>query len=320
MALDAIPFQSSLHFRGCGFQVPQQKVTNAALFAQNPKLNQEVVRSRLGLEERYHLADQESMIDVACMAAERALDDAGMPASVVELVIVATWTPYQKVPSNACHIASKLGLPVMAFDVSAACSGFVYAAHIAEQFLNQGQYKVALIIGMDALSPYIDFQRKDCVFFGDGAGAAIVTAREDGQKNSLTRVYSGGQTDAFYLDQQAPYFHMDAKAIFNQATTFLPIALAELFAEAKITLDDVDLVIPHQPSRHLLTSVFEAAGYSTEKVYINVQRYGNTSAATIPIALSELKQEGKLSPGDLLLFVSIGAGMTWTVGLHSWAE
>ena len=311
-------FDLSLKYKSVAYSVPSQKVENDHLFSRLPSLNQGVVNDLLGLKERYYLGPGETIIDVGAEAAKQAIQKAKISPHKIDLIIVATWTPYRKVPSNACHIASRLGIDVMAFDISAACSGFIYASHIAAQFLNHKSITTALIIGMDCISKYIDPERKDCVFFGDAAGAAIVTRQTDDALNNFTKIYSGGNPESFYLEQGNAYFHMNARAILEHATHHLPRSVEKVLKQKNLGFDDIKIVIPHQPSRHLLKTVFEKMGFGLEKVFINVEKFGNTSAATIPIALTEALEQGLINDGDLVLFVSIGAGMTWSVSLHYW--
>ena len=291
----------------------------------------EWIRTRSGIEERRIAEDDECTSDMGYKAAERAILSAGIKKEDIDMIIVATITPDYPWPSSACIIERKLGLKnIPVFDISAACSGFIYALSVASSFIKLGEYKNILVVASEKFSKFVDWEdRGTCVLMGDGAGAFIVGESEESEiiatylaadGNYLELLYQpgGGSKIPFskeVLDKRLQFMKMNGKEIYKLAVEKMPDALNRVFEKTKISPDKIDHVIFHQANIRIIESIAKRYNWPKEKVIINIQRYGNTSAATIPIAYAEAVEQGRIKKGDLVAFSAIGGGITWAAAL-----
>ena len=317
--------------KGTGSYAPENVVPNS--FFENVGSNDEWIQKNLGIKER-RITTGETTSDLAYKAAKLALEDASITASDIELIILATATPDKLAPSCACFVQEKLeAFNAVAFDISAVCSGAVFATATAVQFIKSGMYKNALVIGADTFSNITDWDRRDSVFFGDGAGAMVLShtnedkgfqdflLHTDGRGKDAWHIPAGGSETVTTLDtveQGLHYFQMDGPAVFQTAIDVVPKSINKLLERNGIGIDEIDHMIPHQPSIRILQSIAETIGLPWERVHTNMDRYANTSGGTIPIMLDEVHKNDQLKTGDLILFAAVGAGWTWGTGLHKW--
>lgn len=321
---------------GWGYHVPSKVITNQDL-EQIVDTQDEWIRSRTGIEER-HVAGspQETSATLGIQAARKALDMADIHPNKLDLIICATSSPEHIFPATASLIQDGLGaVSAGAFDLSAACSGFVYALSMARGHILAGDAEYVLVLGTETLSRIVDWtDRGTCVLFGDGAGAVLVAASDvpggimasvlgsDGSGADLLTVPAGGSAMPATLEtvsNGSHYIKMDGRAVFRFATRVMAEATTKVLAKAGLTVQDVDLVIPHQANERIIqNSVLKQLQIPAEKVFINLQKYGNTSTASIPIALCEAIEAGKVKPGDKLVFVGFGAGLTWGACAIEW--
>ena len=318
---------------GLGMCVPKKVLTNFDL-AKMVDTTDEWITSRTGIKERHIAEPGVTTSDIAYEAAKEALAQAKLKAADVELLITATTTPDMLFPSTSCIVQERLGAKsAVCFDVSAACSGSVFAMVTAQQYLLTGRYRNALVIGAEVLSSFIDWtDRSTCVLFGDGAGACVMAPvshggilatdmGSDGSAAGLLYMPGGG---AKYppshesIDQKLHFLRMDGTEIFKLAVRNMADSAKRVIAEANISSDDVECFIPHQANTRIIEAVAKFAELPIEKVYMNLQRYGNTSAASTLIALYEAVKEGKVKSGDHVVMVAFGAGMTWGSILLQW--
>jgi 3-oxoacyl-[acyl-carrier-protein] synthase-3 len=327
---------ASVIILGTGSYVPENIVTNDDM-AKMVETSDEWIRTRTGICERRFAAENEATSDLACAAGERAIEAAGIDRSEIDLVIVATMTPDMPFPSTACLVQSKLGLNnICAFDVQAACSGFVYTIGIAQSMLLSGNFKKALIIGAEKTSPILDFEdRTTCVLFGDGAGAAVLSREDnlsgvgilgtlggsDGSDPTLLQQPAGGSAIPPSVESIAARQHflkMNGKEIFKQAVRVMGKASSDILERFDYSSDDINLVIPHQANMRIIDSLAKRMKLPMEKFHNNLDLYGNTSAASVGIALDEAYRAGRIKSGDLVLLVAFGAGLTWASALIKW--
>jgi 3-oxoacyl-[acyl-carrier-protein] synthase-3 len=297
----------------------------------------EWIRTRTGIQERHLAGDGEATANTAIEAARQALEVAGLNPAQLDLIIVATVTPDYIFPSVACLVQDALGASrAAAFDLSAGCSGFVYGLSVAAHILSAGAYQTALVIGAETLSRIIDWNdRNTCVLFGDGAGAVVLQAGEneggvlatvlgaDGSGGDLLWVPAGGSlTPASHrtVAEGLHFIQMKGREVFRFAVRTIPAATREVLKKAGLSLKDVDLVIPHQANQRIIEAAARTLGLPPEGIYTNLERYGNTSAASIPIALSEAAEGGRIQPGDLIVCVGFGAGLTWGAAAVRWTR
>jgi 3-oxoacyl-[acyl-carrier-protein] synthase-3 len=296
--------------------------------------NAQWVYENVGIKERRIASEYQATSDLAALAGQRAIDDAGLKNEDIELIIVATSTPDRKAPSTAVFVQHKLkAYNAAAFDLTAVCSGFLFGMSVATQYIASGVYNNVLVIGADTFSRITDWTRRDSIFFGDGAGAVVVTSANitegflayrlytDTSENMLGFTIPGGGSEiplsAENMDQQ--YFQMNGKAVFNSATFALPKAINQVLEDTGLTIDDIDIMIPHQPSIRILKKTAELIGLPFEKVMTNMDKYANTSGGTIPILLDEVKKAGKLKKGDIVLFAAVGSGWTYGAAIIKWS-
>ena len=313
----------SVKIAGTGSAVPSRVVSNSELAAHCHLVNDAWVQENLGILERRVAAPGQLTSDLAVEAAYRALENASLSPSDLDLIIVATATPDRLAPSTACIVQHKLGLGIAnhcpAFDLAAVCSGFLYALSVGSQFIQTGAYSSILVIGADTFSRITDWDRRDCVFFGDGAGAVILqrTSSDDGFFCFELFADGGGQ-DNFTVFPGDSFFTMNPRAVYETGTTVLPAALRNLLDHHNLQPADISHLIPHQPSVRLLRQTAAALGIPIEKVCMNMARYANTAGATIPLLLDETAKSGRIKDGDLVAFAAIGAGWTWGAALYRW--
>lgn len=328
------PHLRSVSITGVGSYVPARVLTNAEL-EKMVDTSDEWITSRTGIRERRIAAPQEFTSDLALPAARRALTAAGLPASEIDLIIVATTTPDMIFPSTACLVQQKLGAHrAAAFDIEAACSGFVYALDVGAHFVQSHTYNTVLVIGAEKMSSVVDWQdRNTCVLFGDGAGAAVLQNRpsahgllttclgSDGEKAKLLELPAGGSampTSAETVTKRLHFIRMDGKETFKNAVNAMVSAAQLALARCGLSVTQIKCIIPHQANLRILSAVGERLGARPEQLFINVERYGNTSSASVVIALDEAVQKGRVCRGDLVLMVVFGAGLTWGAAVIEW--
>jgi 3-oxoacyl-[acyl-carrier-protein] synthase-3 len=323
------------HIVGWGMYVPSYRRTNDEIAAM-VDTSDEWITARTGIKERRIAADHESTTTQALRAAEAALEVANVAPEELDLVIVASATPDHLFPATACLVQDALGADrAGAFDLSAACSGFIYGLGLAASAIQTGAIDKALIIGAETLSRFVDWKdRGTCILFGDGAGAVVLvgrnerggvlsyTLRADGSGGDLLMVPAGGSRLPASLETLAHNQHtikMQGREVFRFATRVMADAARVVMDEAELTMDDVALVIPHQANIRILRTAARRLKLPEEKFYVNLDRYGNTSSASVPIALCEAIEEGLVQPGDNLVLVGFGAGLTWAAAAVEWA-
>ncbi|PPQ49853.1 3-oxoacyl-ACP synthase [Paenibacillus peoriae] len=319
---------------GTGKYVPEKILTNKDLEA-IVETSDEWIVSRTGIQERHIAAPEQATSDLAYEAAIKALESAGMTAQDLDLIIVATVTPDMAFPSTACILQDKLGAKgAAAFDLSAACSGFVYGLATATSFIKTGIYNNALIIGADCLSRITDYtDRNTCVLFGDGAGAVVIgevpesrgfqsfDLGAEGAGGSLLKLEAGGSrlpASADTLENKQHYIYMNGREVFKFAVRVMGTATVDVLEKAGLSKDDIDLFVPHQANVRIIQSAMQRLDLPEEKVVVNVHKYANTSAASIPLALVEAAEEGRMKEGDRVLMVGFGGGLTWGASVLVW--
>ncbi|MEX2199830.1 MAG: beta-ketoacyl-ACP synthase III [Dongiaceae bacterium] len=316
---------------GCGAYLPKRIVSNAELAARL-ETTDEWIAQRTGIRQRHIAADGEATSHLATAAAQAALDDAGVPADSIDLIVLATATPDETFPATAARVQANLGCGGgIAFDVQAVCSGFVYALAVADNFIKVGQSKRALVIGAEVFSRILDWEdRSTCVLFGDGAGAVVLEAQEGAGTTAdrgvlSTHLYSDGRYhDMLYVDGGpsttglAGHLRMQGKEVFRHAVVKLADAVDTAVRANGLTGADVDWLVPHQANRRIIDAMAQRLGLSEEKVVITIDRHANTSAASIPLALAEASSDGRLKAGHLVLMEAMGGGFTWGSALLRW--
>ncbi|KQI68471.1 3-oxoacyl-ACP synthase [Loktanella sp. 3ANDIMAR09] len=316
--------------QGVGHYLPDRVVENSH-FEATLDTSDAWIRERSGIERRHFAADDQATSDLAAFAAQAALDDAGMTADEIDLIIVATSTADMTFPSAATMVQNKLGMTRgFAFDVQAVCAGFVFALANADALIQSGQANTALVIGAETFSRIMDWtDRSTCVLFGDGAGALVLRA-EDGQGTTddrgilATDLNSDGRfRDLLYVDggvatQNTGQLRMEGKEVFRHAVEKLAKTAHTALEKVGLGADDVDWVVPHQANIRIIQSTAKRLGVGMDRVVVTVQDHGNTSAASIPLALSVGKQRGQIKPGDLLVTEAIGGGLAWGSVILRW--
>lgn len=319
---------------GIGSCLPKQVITNEEL-EQMVDTSDAWIRARTGICERRIVDSATAASDLSVPAAIAALTMAGLPAEAVDLIIVATITPDNPFPATACLVQERLGAGrAAAFDISAGCTGFVYALGVASQFIATGAYENILVIGAEVLSKFINWQdRNTCVLFGDGAGAVVlksVPAGEgllglylgsDGSGAGHLEVPAGGSrlpASTSTVRDRLHTIHMNGPEVFKFAVRMMSEASLKVLEQAGLKKEDIDFLIPHQANTRIIEAATKRLGFEPEKVYVNLNRYGNISSASIPVALEEIYLAGKLNPGDKILLVAFGAGLTWGAAVLNW--
>lgn len=311
------------YIAGTGSYLPEKILTNAEL-STFVDTSDEWIRTRTGIAQRHIVADNQSTSDMAEIAAHRALEDANITASDIDLIIVATTTPTHVFPSCASGVQKRLGTQVCpAFDVQAVCSGFTYAMDVADRYIRTGAAKHALVIGAEAMSKILNWQdRQTCVLFGDGAGAVVLSARDDVEGIVASRLYADGNfKELLWVPNGVSYQHSDeridcylqmrGREVFKVAVTKLKELVGEVLENTPYQASDIDVLVPHQANIRIINSVAEKVGMPAEKIVVTVDRHANTSAASIPLALDEGIKSGQVKRGDLIMIEAFGGGFTW---------
>jgi 3-oxoacyl-[acyl-carrier-protein] synthase-3 len=308
-------------------------LTNADL-EKMVETSDEWIVSRTGIRERRIVGQADSTTSLASLAGTRAIERAGLQASDIDLIVVATATADDFLVSQACMVQAAIGSSAAAFDVGAACAGFVTALNVATQFVNAGVYRRALVVGADTLTRYIDFSdRSTCILFGDGAGAVVLEASTE-ERGLLSAVMGADGSGAQHLfvpgaarfapesadifPDARPHLKMNGQAVFKFAVNVIGDSSVECIEKAGMTLNDIDMLIPHQANIRIIDAAARKLQLPMDKVWVNLDRFGNTSAASVPIALAEAAESGKLHEGDNVLMVAFGAGLAWAAGLVRW--
>lgn len=317
---------------GTGSYVPETIYTNEYLETIIPT-DSRWIYENIGIKERHIASENQATSDLATIAAQRAIDDACLKNEDIDLIIVATSTPDRKAPSTAAFVQHKLrAYNAAAFDLTAVCSGFLFGMSVASQYIAAGVYNNILVVGADTFSKITDWTRRDAVFFGDGAGAAVITSANITEGFLAFRLYTdttedmlgftipgGGSEIPLNADNfQQQYFQMNGKSVFKSATYALPKAINQVLKDTGLAIEDIDLMIPHQPSIRILQKTAEIIGLPFEKVMTNMDKYANTSGGTIPILLDEVKRSGKIKKGDVVLFAAVGSGWTYGASIIKW--
>ncbi len=318
---------------GWGMAVPERVMTNAEL-ERMVDTSDEWIVSRTGIKERHVVGPGDSTTSLSVAAARQALERAGLEATDIDLIIVGTCTPDQFLVSQACLVQAELGGNAGAFDLGAACSGFVYALATGNQFIQSGLYKRVLVIGADTLTRFVDYtDRTTCVLFGDGAGAVVLEATEeprgllstvlgaDGAGNKHLYIPGWGAfvpESAGIFPEYRPYLQMNGNEVFRFAVRVMGDAAAEAVEKAGLEFSDIGMLIPHQANARIIEAAARRLDLPKDKVWMNLDRFGNTSAATIPIALCEVEASGRLTEGENLVFVAFGGGLAWAAGVVRW--
>ncbi len=310
----------SVRIKSTGSYVPSKILTNEEVLANLPTSPQWVVDT-LGIRERHIAEPDEYTSDLAARAGLDAIAAAGLEPNDIELIIVSTATPDRKMPSSACLAQTKMGIRnrCAAFDVAAVCAGFVYAATIAGQFIQNGMYERVLVIGADTFSKVTDWNHRDCVVFGDAAGAVVLERkdRENGLFSSIL-LAEGEGADHFTVYSGDAYYKMNGKEVFKAATAAVPECILEILRINGLGLEDVSIIVPHQASARVLKRIAEVLNIPFSRIQTNLESYANTAGATVPLLLDQINRRGLLHEGDLVLLVSIGAGWTWGASLYRW--
>jgi len=312
---------------GTGSYLPGQRVTNhdlaAQLAAKGIETSDEWIVTRSGISARHYAAPEENASDLAVNAARSALEAAGLEAEQIDLIIVATSTPdfFGSFPSTACIVQNKLGMRnnSAAFDMGAVCSGFVYALSTADAFIKAGNAKNVLVIGTEVFSRILDFDdRSTCVLFGDGAGAVVLTASEEPGVLAVKLHADGsygdilcGPANPSNLTANQKFLYMDGPAVFKLAVTVLEKVANEALAAAQMPASSIDWLIPHQANLRIMTGTAKKLGLSAERMVVTVHEHGNTSAASIPLALDVAVRDGRIKPGHNVMMEGVGGGFTW---------
>ena len=318
---------------GLGSALPDRVVTNDDLTAMGVDTSDEWIRTRTGIGARRFAAEGDSTSSLGAEAARRALDAAGLDPGSVDLTICATFTGDQPLPSTASFIQERLGVTGAAFDLAAACAGFIYAAEVGAAQIQTGSAETVLIVGTEVMSGYLDMEdRTTCVLFGDGAGAAILVPGEDpgivgsvlendGRHARILQVPEGGSSPPSgpAAGLGGRFIRMqDGREVFKRAVRGMADAAGRLLEKEGLALDDVDLLVPHQANARIIRAVADRLSFPADRVYVDLERVGNTSAASVPIALDHAWREGRLRAGSLVLTAAFGAGLSWGANLIRW--
>jgi len=323
------------HITGWGMYVPEKILTNDDL-ARMVDTSDDWIVERTGIRQRRIASSHETSASMAAEAALRALQVANLKPADLDLIIVATSSPEHIFPATACLVQDRIGAAKAgAFDLSAACSGFIYALYMATTAIQSHAVKNALVIGTETLSRLVNWKdRNTCILFGDGAGAFVLEAgeepggvlsavmRSDGSGSDSLSLPAGGSrlpTSAVTVAEGLHYIHMNGREVFRFATRVMSQATLEAVEKAGLKMEDITLIVPHQANQRIIEAAARSLNFPMERVIVNVDRYGNTSTASIPIAVVEAVQEGRLKAGDRVVFVGFGAGLTWGAAVALWS-
>jgi len=325
------PYRAAI--TGLGAYVPEKILTNADI-EKIVDTTDEWITTRTGIRERHVAAKDQATSDLALPAAKEAIAAAGLTPKDLDLIIVATTSPDMFFPSAACYLQAKLGATCGAFDLAAACSGFAYALSVSEGFIKSGTYKNILVVGAETITKFINWKdRSTCVLFGDGAGAAVVSRSKDGHgilasylgadgnQSEILQIPAGGSKfppTAETVANGQHYIRMAGPELFKIAVKTMEQAVLNVLAQEKLTIEDVHCLIPHQANNRILQAVADRLKIPSEKVFINVDRYGNMSSASTVVALYEAVKTGAVKKGDYVVLVAFGGGLTWGASLLKW--
>ncbi|RDC55895.1 ketoacyl-ACP synthase III [Pedobacter chinensis] len=323
---------NNVKIAGTGSYLPATIVTNADI-EKTVDTTDQWIRNHIGVTER-RIVTTETTSDLAAKAAINALESAGLFPADIDLIIVATSTPDRLAPSTACIVQDKIkAYNAVAFDLAAVCSGFLFAYSTAAQFIAAGTYEHVLVIGADTFSKITDWSRRDCVFFGDGAGAVVLSENKNNDGMMNFRLFSDGRgkfnftipgggsefpVSQHTVDEGLRYFQMNGKAVFETAISKLPEAINQVLEDSCLTISNIKMLVPHQPNINILKETALRINLPFEKVMVNLDKYANTSGATIPIILDETYKTNKIAAGDYILFAAVGSGWTWGAGIMKW--
>lgn len=316
---------------GCAGHLPERVITNAEM-ADLVDTSDEWITARTGIRQRHVAADGETTSDLAVAAAEKAMASAGVGAGDIDLIVVATATPDYTFPATAATVQARLGVRQgAAFDIQAVCSGFIYGLATVDNFLKAGQFKRALLIGAETFSRILDWEdRTTCVLFGDGAGAVVIEAQQGEGGNAdrgvlTTHIHADGRHhDLLYVDggpsktKTVGHLRMSGKEVFRHAVTNLSAVITEALDATGLHADDIDWVVPHQANKRILDGTARKFGLDADKVIVTVDQHGNTSAASVPLALAAAVADGRIKRDDMLLLEAMGGGFTWGSALVRW--
>ncbi len=321
---------------GTGSYLPEKELTNFDL-EKMVDTSDQWIKSRTGISKRRIADDETATSDIATEAAKIAIKDAGLLAEDIDLIIVATVTPDMGFPSTACIVQNNIGAKeAIAFDIEAACSGFLYAMAVGEQFIKTGVYKNALIIGAETLSKITNWKdRNTCVLFGDGAGAAILEEVEDGygilanslgsdgSKGDYLTLPAGGSRIPASIDSVSNnlhYIHMDGSEVFKFAVRIMAKSALDVIKKAGYSIEDIDYMVPHQANIRIIEAAAKRINLTMDRVHVNLDDYGNMSAASIPVALDQAVKKGNIKKDDLIILVAFGGGLTWGSSIIKWCK
>lgn len=324
----------SVSITGTGSYLPERILTNAEL-AKMVDTSDEWITTRTGISERHIAAPGEVTSDMSVKAAQRAMQKAGVSADEIDMIIVATITPDMAFPSTSCLVQEKIkAFNAFCFDVQAACSGFIYGLEVARQFLSNGAVKTALVIGSEKLSCITDWEdRSTCVLFGDGSGAAVLQNRAasrgiiatslsaDGRLADLLKLPAGGSlhpASQQTLQDRLHYLKMAGREVFKYAVNAMLDAGNQVLAKASMTINDVDMIIPHQANIRIIQAIGNRLGAPLNKYYVNLEHCGNMSAASVPVAFDEAVSKGLIKRHDIVMLLAFGGGFTWGATLLEW--
>lgn len=319
---------------GIGSYLPDKVLTNYDLEKMVDTSNDWIIQ-RTGIKERRIVENGVTTSDIATQAALRAMEDAGVSPKDLDMIITSTITPDHIFPSTSCYIQEKIGATrACAFDILAACAGFIYAMSIGQSFINSGAMKTVLVVGAECLSKITDYtDRSTCVLFGDGAGAVIIqrnpvkheilssSLAADGSEADVLIMPGGGARNPASLEsvqQRLHYIQFKGKEVFKLAINNITNLILETTRENGLTLDDIDLIIPHQSNLRIIEATMEKLGLPMEKAFVNIDKYGNTSSASVPIAMDEARKQGRLRKGNIVMLVAFGGGLTWGSSVIRW--
>ncbi len=331
--MDSKPYRAKI--TGTGSYLPEKRITNADL-EKMVETNDEWIQQRTGIVERRMAAPEQATSDLALEASRIAIADAGLTPQDIDQIIVATVTPDTIFPATACRLQFMLGCrQILAFDLAAACSGFIYALSIARTAIEAGTAKHILVVGAETLTRFTDYtDRGTCILFGDGAGAVVLSQTTEGNAGIIDthNASDGSGADLMILpgigsrnppttetlDAGLQYIKLNGRAVYKHAISKIVSLVNESLARCHLSQDDINLIIPHQMNARIIESAAKHLDIPLEKVFVNIDKYGNTSAATIPIAIDEAHRQGRVKEGDLVVLVAFGGGMTWASALLRW--
>lgn len=304
-----------------GTALPERELTNAEL-APTIGHNEAWIEERTGIRSRRIAGDTDTAATLGTSAAARALDAAGLTGTDIDLIICATVTPQHRFPATACSIQSALGSRAAAFDLNAGCSGFLFALAQADASIRAGAARRCLVVGAEVMSRITDYgDPKTAILFGDGAGAAVVEACGDDDALGPFRLFSeGSRPELLFVDPLTSTIRMQGREVYRAAVTAMVDSVSRVLSETRTQPADIGLVIAHQANRRILEAVAVRLGFPPAKMFTNIDRYGNTSSASIPIALAEAEATGALTDGDLIVLTAFGAGFVWGAGLARWGD